>query len=307
MIGIQEIGVYIPKERISNYDLKEKFAIDDAFIENKIGVKSVSRKSEEDNTSDLGVKAFQALQNKLDFDVDDIECLFVVTQNPDYNLPHTSAIIHGKLELSEDCACFDISLGCSGFVYGVSVIESFMERNDLKKGVLITVDPYSKIINPEDKNTSLLFGDGATATLFSTNPKFKSGKFSFGTSGKGYEGLICTDHSLSMSGHAVFNFAAKKIPLDVKKTLEKNKIKIEVVDSFLIHQGSKFIVDTIRKRLRIDKEKVPFSIQDYGNTVSSSIPILLEEVLSDKTKKTLFITGFGVGLSWASTVLKRIE
>ena len=306
MIGIEQIGVYLPQDNVSNYDLKEKFEMDDYFIESKIGVKSVKRKAKDEETSDLGVKAFQDLQSKANFDINEIECLFVVTQNPDYNLPHTSAIIHGKLDLPENCACFDISLGCSGFVYGLSVIESFMTQNNMIKGVLVTADPYSKVINTDDKNTSILFGDGAAATLVTNNPKLVSGKFSFGTRGKGYEGLICKDNVLSMNGAAIFNFAAKTVPADIKTTLENNNMNPEDVDCFVLHQGSKYIVDTLRKRLKIDAEKVPFAIADYGNTISSSLPIILADMLDLEKGKKIIISGFGVGLSWASTVLKRV-
>lgn len=306
MIGIEGIGVYLPSNRISNYSLKEKFEMDDYFIENKIGVASVARKAEDEDTSDLGVKAFHSLQQKMGFNPEDIECLFVVTQNPDYNLPHTSAIIHGKLELQDQCACFDISLGCSGFVYGLSAIESFMLQNQMEKGILITADPYSKVINSEDKNTSVLFGDGASATLVSTNPKLISGAYTFGTRGKDHQGLICQDNLLSMSGHAIFNFAAKTVPADIKTALSKNNLDLEDIDCFVFHQGSKYIVDTLRKRLKINPEKVPFVINEYGNTVSSSIPIILADIMDEEGMNKLLISGFGVGLSWASTVLKKV-
>jgi 3-oxoacyl-[acyl-carrier-protein] synthase III len=306
MIGIEEIGIYLPSSSVSNYDQKEKFDMDDYFIESKIGVRSVTRMLEDEDTSDMGVKAFQDLQKKTDLNLEEIECLFVVSQNPDYNLPHTSAIIHGKLDLPENCACFDISLGCSGFVYGLSVIESFLEQNKMKKGVLITADPYSKVINPEDKNTSILFGDGAAATLISNNPKLVSGEFSFGTRGKEYEGLICENNVLSMNGHAIFNFAAKTVPGDVKNVLAKNNLGIEDIDCFVFHQGSKYIVDTLRKRLKLDPEKVPFAIGEYGNTISSSLPIILSDLFDKRNIKQIVISGFGVGLSWASAVLKRV-
>jgi 3-oxoacyl-[acyl-carrier-protein] synthase III len=307
MVGIEDIAVYLPKNKISNFELKEKFEIEDSFIEEKIGVRSVSRMSKAQNTSDIGVEAFYKLQAKTGFNVNNIECLIVVTQNPDYNLPHTSAIIHGKLDLPENCACFDISLGCSGYVYGLSVIKSFMEQNDLNKGILITADPYSKVVDSDDKNTSLLFGDGATATLISNNPVFSLGKFTYGTIGKEYETLICINGILSMNGRAIFNFAAKKIPKDIKLLLEKNKLSDVDIDYFIFHQGSKYIVDTISKRLGLEKSKVPFKMQEYGNTVSSSIPIVIADILEKQELKTIAISGFGVGLSWSSGILNRIK
>lgn len=307
MIGIQEIGIYLPEGKLSNYDLKDKFDMDDHFIEEKIGVRSVTKKSSDEDTSDLGVKAFKNLQEKVDIDLNSIECLFLVTQNPDYNLPHTSAIIHGKLNLPTKCACFDISLGCSGFVYGLSVIESFMTQNKMKKGVLITSDPYSKVINPDDKNTSILFGDGATATFITDSPTYLSGEFSFGTIGKEHKGLICENDILHMNGRAIFNFVAKTIPKDIKGILQKNNLQNEDIDCFVLHQGSKYVVDTLRKRLKLDTQKVPFHISDYGNTIASSIPMILSDTIKNADTNTVLISGFGVGLSWASTILKKIN
>ena len=307
MIGIENIGIYIPKERASNYELKEKFSMDNSFIEDKIGVKNVSRKAENEDTSDLAVLAFENLEKKTSIDRSEIECLIVVTQNPDYNLPHTSAIVHGKLGLPEPCACFDVSLGCSGYTYGLSLAIGFMKENDLNKGILITSDPYSKIINYNDKNTSILFGDGATATLISNTPVFTTGKFSFGTIGSKFKNLICKNQTLEMNGRQIYNFAAKKVPTDTRLVLEKNNIQIDEIDTFIFHQGSKYIVDTIQKRLNIDKEKVPFKINDYGNTVSSSIPILLNEYIDNKNANNLLLSGFGVGLSWCSCTIKRIK
>jgi 3-oxoacyl-[acyl-carrier-protein] synthase-3 len=307
MIGIENIASYIPQEFISNYDRKEKFGIDDYFIEEKIGVKRVSVKAVNEDTSDLCVKAWKALLAKQIVNTENIECLVVVTQNPDSNIPHVSAKVHGGLELPESCACFDISLGCSGFVHGLSVVESFMERNGFKKGLLFTADPYSKIINPEDKNTSMLFGDGAAVTLLGNDPVWISKKYNFGTIGKLNHELICTDTELRMNGRAIFDFAARYIPRDIYSLLEKIQMPLEKIDVFLFHQGSKYILDTITKRLKIDKQKVPFMVADYGNTVSSSIPIMLENYLQKDDVKNIVISGFGVGLAWASTVLERIK
>lgn len=305
MIGIQEIGSYLPEKRLSNYDLKEKFEIDDVFIEDKIGVRKVSIKGDKQDTSDLCVEAYRNLEKKIGLNPEEIDCVIVVTQNPDYNIPHTSAIVHAKLNLRENCAAFDISLGCSGFVYALSVIEAFMEKNGLTKGLLFTADPYSKIIDPSDKNTSILFGDAAAVALLTPNPVFKAGKYNFGTIGKEHENLICRDGKLSMNGRAIFNFAARYVPQDFKVLLEKNGLQPEDIDSYVFHQGSKYIVDTLTKRMKLDPEKVPFIVQDYGNTVSSSIPIILENQLTDPAVKRSLICGFGVGLSWASTILTK--
>src|SRR3989339_345932 len=303
MLGIKEIASYIPENRVSNYDRKEKFSINDHFIEKKIGVKRVALKGKNENTSDLCVKSFSKLTEKISIDKNKIEAMVVVTQNPDNNIPHTSAIVHGILGLSNKCACFDISLGCSGYVYGLSILKSFMQDNNLNNGLLITADPYSKIIDMEDKNTSLLFGDASSVTLITDNPVYTFGKFTFGTIGKKYEYLVCRDNKLYMNGAEIFKFASEYIPNDIIMLLKANNIDIKDIDRFIFHQGSKYIVDTIAKSLNINTENVAFDIYDYGNTVSSSIPIIIEKELRKEEVEKIVISGFGVGLSWASGFL----
>lgn len=305
MIGITAIGTYLPEGRISNFDRLEKFDTDEDFIRNKIGILEVSVKGKDEDTSDLGVKAYEDLESKITIDKSKIEVLIVVTQNPDTNIPHTSAIVHKKLDFPESCAAFDISLGCSGFVYGLSVIKSFMESNGFSNGVLITSDPYSKIIDENDKNTSFLFGDGATATLMTDDPVYNIGKFTFGTIGKEGHNLQVDDSILSMNGRSIFNFAARYVPGDVKNLLLKNEWEADNIDKVVFHQGSKYILDTLVKRTRLPQEKAINDILNYGNTVSSSIPMILSKIMGDEQNKCILISGFGVGLSWSSSLLFR--
>jgi len=305
MLGIAEIGRYIPNVRVSNVEKLAKFELDEDFLKNKLGVLSQSIKDEDEKTSDLCVKAFYDLEQKTEINKEDIECCIVVTQNPDYNIPHTSAIVHGKLALEESCACFDISLGCSGYVYGLSTIIAFMQNNGMKKGLLFTADPYSEIIDHDDKNTDLLFGDAATVTLISTEALYKPVDFSFGTKGKEYQQLLC-DKKLYMNGRAVFNFTATVVPKHIQNLMQKNNLSDAQIGRYILHQGSRFIVDTITKRLKIAQEKVPFNMLEYGNTVSSSIPLILAEEMKSEHSYML-LSGYGVGLSWASTILQKVE
>jgi 3-oxoacyl-[acyl-carrier-protein] synthase-3 len=231
----------------------------------------------------------------------------VCTQNPDCNLPHTSAIIHGKFDLPDSCAAFDISLGCSGFVYGLAIIESFMRNSEMSNGIFITADPYSKIVDESDKNTSLLFGDASTATYIGKNPTFISGKYTFGTLGKNYASLICNNNTLSMNGRNVFNFLAEKIPTDIAKVLRINNLTLEDIDLFLLHQGSKYIIDFLIQKTPLPKDKTPFAIENYGNTVSSSIPLMLSDFIKNNSTRKILMSGFGVGLSWASGILIRVK
>jgi len=307
MLGIESIATYIPDTKKSNYELKEKFELDDDFIENKIGVKYHTVKDRGFKSSDMCVKAFENLQKQTDVNIEEIECCIVVTQNPDFNIPHTSAIVHGKLDLPSNCAAFDIALGCSGYVYGLSNIIAFMKNNGMKKGLLFTSDQYSDIVDINDKNTALLFGDAATVSLISEDAVLSSVDFSFGTNGKDYKELVCDD-KLYMNGRAVFSFTATTAPKHIKALLEKNNLTDEDIEKYYLHQGSKYIVDTIRKRLKTDASKVPFAMAEYGNTVSSSIPIMLADDIN-KLKKDdkVILSAFGVGLSWASAIIQKIK
>jgi len=309
VIGIKAIASYYPEERVSNVDRAGEAGKSVEFITDKVGFTSVLRKSSEQETSDLCVHAFEALlQKQPAIDLQQIDCLIVVTQNPDGSgLPHTSAIVQHKLGLSENVAAFDMSLGCSGFVYGLDVIQSFMHAQGMRHGLLFTSDPYSKVLDPLDYNTELLFGDAATVTYVAENPVFVSRKSTFCTNGK-LSHSIKVDQStrmLSMLGNNVFKFAVSKVPPQIAKCLEINGLDKNDVDLYLLHQGSKYIVDNLIPLLDIDAQKVPFLAAQSGNTVSSSIPLMLEQYM-DSEERTILISGFGVGLSWATSVLERV-
>jgi 3-oxoacyl-[acyl-carrier-protein] synthase-3 len=306
-LGIKNIGVYLPEGRASNLGKLAEFEIDETFITEKIGVRSRSIMAPGESTTDLCVRAFADLELRGGPVRESVDCVVVVTQNPGANIPHLSARVHAALNLPERCACFDISLGCSGYVYGLSAIQAFMDANKLSNGLLFTCDPYSPIIDEADKNTSMLFGDAASVTWISKAAELTAGRFTFGTLGSEHAELTCASPagSLTMNGRAVFNFAARYVPADIKQLLEINAVSLAAVDRFIFHQGSKYIVDTLRKLLRLDAAKVPFDIMEYGNTVSSSIPIILAKDLGESAYRTFVLCGFGAGLSWASVVLTR--
>ena len=307
MIGIQAIGTYIPSGRIDNRNRQQAFDVDETFLVEKIGMLRLAVKTIDEETSDLCEKAFVDLQLKTGVHPEEVECMVVCTQNPDERgLPHTSAIVHAKIGLPDTCAVFDISLGCSGFVYGLSVIQGFMQANGFRKGILFTADPYSKVVDRQDKNTSLLFGDGSTATLISDAPVWRTGKFLFGSHGQGASGIKVEKENgfLAMNGRAIFSFSASVVPKNILQMLVANTLGIEDIDCFALHQGSRYIVNFIKNKLGLEDSKVPFAAADYGNTVSSSVPLLLSEL--DGKNGRIVIAGFGVGLSWASTVLFKV-
>jgi 3-oxoacyl-[acyl-carrier-protein] synthase-3 len=307
MIGIKKVATYIPTGRIDNLAGAESLGYTPGEVSERIGFRQLARMGEEQSSLDLAAHSLTSLLQDTDIEPHSIEAMLVITQNPDRNIPHLSAELHGRTGLPTNCACFDLGLGCSGYVYGLSVLAAFMQANGLKRGVIVTADPYSRIIDQEDKATALIFGDAATATLLDDDPLYVLGKFTFGTQGKDANKIACNDGVLFMNGRAVFNFAATQVPLNIRETITANNLELSEIDRFVLHQGSRYIVETIADRLLVDREKVPFMSSAYGNTVSSSIPLILSELMQEPAHGRMLLCGFGLGLSWASTVIQRKE
>lgn len=309
MVGIAAIASYVPPHRESNFEKSALFGTDEAFIREKIGVEQVSRKDPAQETSDLCVEAWKTLSARHNIAAADVDCAIVCTQHPDgRGIPNTAAIVHGKLGFVDHCATFDISLGCSGYVYGLAVATSFMNAHNLRCGLFFTADPYSPDINPADKNTALLFGDAATVTLLQPaqngSALWMPTAFSFATRGRDGGALHNREGKFHMEGRSVFNFTATSVPPQIKELLERTQLSAADIDLYLLHQGSRFIVETLQKRLGLPTEKVPCYLADQGNTVSSSIPLLFEHYYERTDLKRVLISGFGVGLSWASGVIE---
>lgn len=305
-VGIAAIFHELPDQRLENWPRSAALGICPATLEDRIGVRRVARKAADQQASDLCVAAAQKLFESRVVEPRDIECLAVVTQNPDgWGLPQTSSIVHGKLDLPLTCASFDIGLGCSGYVYGLSIIKNFMQGNGLRRGLLFTADPYSDIVDPNDRRTALLFGDAATVTLLSDSGTWNIGRCDFGTCGARSDALALTpERRLKMDGRAVLEFCSAQVPGSLRRAVALNGLTCREIDRYVLHQGSRVVVESIARRLD-EPGKAEFHCADYGNTVSSSIPLVLEEHLRD-TDRVVAIAGFGVGLSWASTVLTRI-
>lgn len=309
MIGIKNIVSFIPKDALDNLQRVEEFGESPDFITKKIGALKLPRKSGTEETSDLAVKAIgQLLEVSEELEKSSIDVLVVITQNGDGDgLPHTSAIVHEKIGLPKSVAAFDVSLGCSGYVYGLHILKGFMESTGLKNGVLVTADPYSKIVDPADKNTSLLFGDAATATWLGDSPSWLIGPALFGTDGEGKDALKTTGGYLSMNGRQVFDFAAKNVAPNIKALLANAQMDEIQVDAFCIHQGSYAIIDAISRRFKENQHKFIRDIETTGNTVSSSIPLILEKYVLGSDYKTIVISGFGVGFSWGTGLITKNE
>lgn len=306
MSRIQAIASYVPSGRVDNIAQAATFGESESFIRDKIGAVTLSRKTPEEETSDLGAKAVKALLEKTGVAASDIDALVVVTQNGDgAGLPHTSAILQHKAGLPSAVAAFDISLGCSGYVYGLAVVKGFMESTGMRRAILVTADPYSKIIDPANRVTTLLFGDAATATLLSPEGTWDIYPPVFGTDGSGAPHLCVNQGALEMNGRQVFNFTAMVVPDQIRACLSKNDLSPEAVDLYCLHQGSAAIIDAISRKFPDVRSRFVNDMAATGNTVSSTIPLLLEARLDDPAHQRILISGFGVGLSWATTIIQR--
>jgi 3-oxoacyl-[acyl-carrier-protein] synthase III len=313
-IGIEAIEYYLPSKMTSSEDLATQYGFDKDFIEDKVGVTNLYTVQNNETVLDMSVKALEKILLRKPKLRECIDLLVVCTQTPDYQLPQMSSQVQSKCNLPISLASFDISLGCSGFVYGLSIVESMMKTHGFSNSILITVDAYSKIINKNDRNTKCLFSDAAAAILVSNNGSVLSGEYNFGTDGDYFDRLIVPNFSslkvdkkpyLYMDGRAIFNFTVSTIPSEINKICIKNGIKKNNINYFVLHQASRFVIQSIAKKTGEDPDKFVDYLHKFGNTVSSSIPIALKELLlnDNEVGTNILIAGFGVGLSWASTIL----
>ncbi|WP_165156804.1 3-oxoacyl-ACP synthase III family protein [Parabacteroides sp. ZJ-118] len=325
-IAIKGISACVPSasDRISDI---YKWGGVDNFMEST-GIKARRRSSDDVTTADLCCCAAEKLIADLGWNKNEIETLVFVTQTPDYKIPATSCILQHRLGLSKECHAIDISLGCSGWVYGISALAALLQNGTIKKGLLLVGDTPTKGCSPEDKSTWPLFGDAGAATALEYSVESNGMQFVFNTDGSGYETIIVreggyrtpvTESSLKMKdcgddifrrgidleldGMDVFSFGITKAPKSVKRLCEHFCIDKDSIDIFSFHQANLMMNEMIRKKLRLPEEKVPYCMDEFANTSSASIPLALvtrerEKLQTEKLKHVA--CGFGVGLSWGS-------
>lgn len=327
-VEIVGVGACVPSYIDRNADLPLLSEEEKDKLISSIGVEEKRIADDSVCTSDLCYQAAEKLIEDLKWDKKDIECLIFVSQTPDYILPATSCILQNKLSLSQECHTIDISLGCSGWVYGLSMISSLMSAGQIKKGLLLVGDTTSKTTSPKDKSSWPLFGDAGTATGIIFNEGAKGFLFHTATDGGGSDAIKIPDGgyrnpfnngSLIMhetgeggqknnlhcilEGMDVFSFAISKVPKSVKKVLEAANVGKDNIDYYLFHQANLFLNETIRKKMKLSLEQVPYSINKFGNTSCATIPLTMVANLKNELeshKLRLIGSGFGVGLSWAT-------
>ncbi|MDE2324403.1 MAG: ketoacyl-ACP synthase III [Betaproteobacteria bacterium] len=289
---------------MSNLDRLSDFGLDASFVLEKLGVRQRAQKAENERTSDLCLKAVRDLQSRHSLPLGQIELLCVVTQNPDCRIPHTAAIVHQALGLAKHCMTFDVSQGCAGFTHGMAIVAAMMKSHGLQHALLLTCDPYSTIVDPADKNTALLFGDAATASYFShEGPGYVLCDIEFGTVPGSADCLRCEER-LQMDGRAVLMNAAHEVPASIQTLLHRNGLATSDIEAFLFHPGSRRIIELLRSDLSLDEDRTPFDVEQHGNTVSSSIPLMLADRFPARRGAKLVLSGFGVGFTWASNLIE---
>ena len=325
---IKAIEYVYPKQKVTNYDLSIQFPdYDFSKFEEKVGIKNRYWVQEGETALDLAIEACELLFSRIDkFSIDFI---LYCTQSPEYFLPTTACILQNRLGLKNNVGALDFNLGCSGFAYGVSLAKALINSGQANNVLLVTAETYSKYLHSNDRSNRAIFGDAAAATLISYSEKEQIGDFLFGTDGSGYDKLIVkngcsrfpydlnseevvygtnnvyTDNHLYMNGPEVFNFTNQIIPEFTKEVLVKNKVSIENIDQFVFHQANAFMLNFMRKRLKIESEKFYIDLEDGGNTVSCTIPIALKKYSQYiNESKNVVIVGFGVGLSWSGGLIK---
>ena len=326
-VYIKEIAYYLPKKIVTNEELVQDFpewSVEK--IADKVGVRE-RRVAVDETATDLAVCASEKLFNKGTVNKEDIDFILFCTQSPDYKLPSSACIIQDRIGLTTKCGAFDFNLGCSGYEYGLAVAKGLITAGVAKNVLLLTGETYNKYVHERDKGNRTIFGDAASATVISTEGFAEIGEFSLGTDGSGAKNLIVksggarfpekfndlrfdeggnpvsSDH-LFMDGQEIFMFTLMKVPKMIKDVCAKNDLQKEDISLFVFHQANKYMLEHLRKKLKIDEDKFFVNLAGVGNTVSSTIPIALCDA---REQGLLFgkvvLAGFGVGLSWGATIL----
>jgi len=331
---ILDLAAYLPEQILSNEELAALYPEWPAEkILAKTGIRSRHVAAPGQTASDMAYEAARALFAQGAVGAEDIDFIILCTQAPDHSLPTSACILQDRLGIRRSAGALDINLGCSGFVYGLSLAKGLIETGVARRVLLLTADTYSKLIHPMDKSVRTLFGDGAVATVVAAQEgeSERIGPFVFGTDGSGAKNLIveaggfrqpCTPQTafetsdssgnvrtaehLYMNGAEVFSFTLKEVPLAVNGLLDKAGLSRDDIDFFVLHQANRFMLDALRKKIAVDTEKMPVCIENYGNTVSSTIPLTLIQMRNEGklvSGTRLMLVGFGVGYSWAAAVI----
>jgi len=331
-VGITGMAAAIPARVINNLEMDLYFSKDDIRgIIDKIGVKERRFASAGTCSSDLCYAAAERLFEDMKVDRSQIDLLLFISQTPDYRMPATSVILQSRLGLPTSVITLDINLGCSAFLYGLTVAYSMIAAGSVKKALILDGETRSKVYSLKDRKTGFLFGDGGIAALVERDEKFATSWFSLNSDGSreslikipagGYRkmsstetlterivdeyGNIRSEEQGYMEGADVFNFVIREVPRDFHRLIQYSDVDISSIDYFIFHQANSYINGFLAKKLNLPADKLPATIHKFGNTSSVSIPLTIVSELKNKLSghKRLLMSGFGVGLTWGTAVL----
>jgi len=324
-IEIAAISVAVPTKRIPVTIYNNSFGEDVVSkFSDMTGVKYLHRAIKEQTASDLGYEAAVDAISKAGISRKKIGIVIFVSQKPDFRVPSTAYLIHNRLGLSEACVCFDINLACSGYVYALNVISSILDKSDAEYALLISGDTSSRTMSPHDKTLIMLFGDSGTATILKKSCSDSVIYGSMRTDGKRFKAIVTPsgayrnpdgerertkwsdgikrcDYDTHMKGMDVFSFSITDVPKLMKEFMKEIKTTPDDYDVFALHQANLYIMKQISRKLKIPFEKIPASIENFGNNSSNSVPLVLADHFGtvESGRRRVLMNGFGAGLSWA--------
>jgi len=335
--AIKAVTSFLPAGELTNDQLAEEFGMwhgNQIFEKTGVAVRHVSARDE--CASDLAVAAANKLFESGVCVSEEIDFLVLVTQMPDYFMPTSACLVQNRLGLRTTCGAIDINLGCSGFIYGLAVAKSLVEAAVASTVLLITSDTYTKWINPKDRSTRTLFGDGAAATLVSgvESESDLIGPFVLGSDGRGVKDIVVpaggfrrpvtpetsipredetgswrSEENLFMNGGEVLAFTIRTVPPVIDELLRKSGLTLDDVELVIPHQANKFMLERLRAKLKVPSEKYWIDMKESGNTVSATIPIAIESARNQgrlKSGHRVLVAGFGVGYSWGAAMIRIV-
>ncbi len=335
-LGITAMAGAVPKNTIKNLEYTEFFPEEQVKeVVEKVGIYERRFADEDTCSSDLCFAAAQKLFQDNDIDREEIDLLVFISQTQDYRMPATSITLQHRLGLKNTCIAFDVNLGCSAFIYGLSIVYSMMQTGNIRKALILDGETRSKVYGPRDRRSAFIFGDGGVAALVERKEKFGETILSLNSDGSradlimikagGYRhmstpetlkerivdeyGNMRSDEQGYMKGGDVFNFVIREIPKDIKRTLEYAGKTTDDLDYMVFHQANNFINAYIAKKMKLDVSKVPHTIEKFGNTSSVSVPLTIVSELHGKLdgKKNLLLSAFGVGMTWATGIVSFVD
>ena len=336
-VGITAMAACVPKKVINNYkyDLDLWPEEDVKKVVDKVGVFERRFADEKTCSSDLCFAAAEKLIADNNIDRNEIDLVVFLSQTPDYRMPATSILLQDRLKLPMSTMAFDISLGCSGFINALSIVYALMGNKGFRKALLLDGETRSKVYSRKDRREAFIFGDAGAAVLIERDEKFGESHFSLNSDGSrgnlimipggGYRnmssaetlrdkvvdeyGNIRNDEQGHMEGADVFNFVIEEIPKDIKRLASYANEDMYSMDYYIFHQANAFINNYIVKKMKLDRNRIPWTLHKYGNTSSVSIPLTIISELKNKLdgKQKLILNAFGVGMAWATAILSLID